>query len=194
MVSCINTPHNVAVVSDSMGYYDQSIIKSEITGSSSFTISHYSSTPGTTTWTNQNLVNQIKSPNNDVVVVTFGLNETRYIRGDADALPHKTLTQVLTDWKRINDMAKTYKKCLVWTTTQTEWPLNTQPTLGIISSLNKWIRANAKPAEWQPTVDYNVKYQGASWVKPEDGFHLRAGSWGPHAFGKKIQEAIANLC
>ncbi len=187
---CTPTYNKIAVVADSMGYYDQSVIISQIESNGDDVV-YYSSTPGSTTWSNANLVTQIQSPNNTVIVVTFGLNETRYIRGDADAIPHKTLTQVLNDWTRIKNLANQYNKCLVWTTTQTAYPLNTSPTVNIISSLNNWIRNNVLEAAWEPTVNYNVQYQNSSWFSP-DGFHLKSNSWGPNAFGIKIREAVEN--
>lgn len=190
--SCVPVPRKVAVVSDSMGYYDQSVIIAQIEANGDDVV-HFSSIPGTTTWNNANLITQIKSPNNTVIVVTFGLNETRYIRGDVDAVPSKTLTQVLSSWTYVKNLAQQYNKCLVWTTTQTAYPLNTSPTVNIISSLNNWIRNNVLEAAWEPTVNYNVQYQNSSWLRP-DGFHLLSNSWGPNAFGIKIREAINSGC
>ncbi len=188
VTGCVPTPRKIAVVADSMGYYDQSVIISQIESNGDDVV-YYSSTPGSTTWSNSNLITQIQSPNNTVIVVTFGLNETRYIRGDADAIPHKTLTEVLNSWTYIKNLANQYNKCLVWTTTQTAYPLNTSPTINIINSLNSWIRNNAIEAAWEPTVNYNVQYQNGSWLSP-DGFHLKSGSWGPNAYGIKIREAV----
>lgn len=188
LTSCVPAPRRISVVADSMGYYNQSAIIGQIEASGDEVV-YFSSAPGTTTWTNQNLISQIKSTNNNVIVVTFGLNETRYIRGDADATPHKTLTQVLSSWSYINNLAKEYNKCLVWTSTQTQWPLNTSPTIDIIRSLNSWIRNNVVEAAWQPVIDYNILHQGGTWVGP-DGFHLDGNSWGPSAYGIKIKDGV----
>ena len=190
--ACVPAPSRVSIVADSMGYYNSTDIINQVEDDGDDVV-YYSSTPGSTTWSNSNLITQIQSPNNTVIVVTFGLNETRYIRGDADAIPHKTLTEVLNSWTYIKNLANQYNKCLVWTTTQTAWPLNTSPTVNIINSLNSWIRNNAIEAAWEPTVNYNVQYQNGSWLSP-DGFHLKSGSWGPNAFGIKIREAINSGC
>ncbi len=189
--ACVPAPSRVSIVADSMGYYNSTDIINQVEDDGDSVV-HYSSVTGTTTWNNPNLVNQIKSTNNDVVVVTFGLNETRYIRGDPDATPHKTLSQVLASWNSIKSLADQYDKCLVWVSTQTEQPLHTVPTVNIINSLNSWIRSNVVESVWEPTVNYNIKYQNATWVK-DDGFHLEANSWGPSAYGVKIREAV-NSC
>ena len=76
---------------------------------------------------------------------------------------------------------------------QTATPLDTWPTSYYIGQLNTWTASNAIVAQWRDPVDYNVNYQAGSWVKPEDGFHLRAGSWGPHAYGEVIRNAL-DLC
>lgn len=188
MFAC--TPRQVAVVADSMGFYDRAVIEAEIENSGEHVVKRFHSVPGATTWTHPNLTAELFASDVDTIVVTFGLNEVRYLRGDPDAQPQYTMSQVLASWNTVKTQAAQQNKCLVWANTQTATPLNTAPTVNYITSLNNWTAANTRVAQWRDPVNYNVQYQAGSWVKPEDGFHLRAGSWGPHAYGIAINEAV----
>ena len=188
MIAC--TPRQVAVVADSMGFYDRGVIEAEIENSGEHVVKRFHSVPGATTWTHPNLTAELFASDVDTIVVTFGLNEVRYLRGDPDAQPQYTMSQVLASWNTVKTQAAQQNKCLVWANTQTATPLNTAPTVDYITSLNNWTAANTRVAQWRDPVNYNVQYQAGSWVKPEDGFHLRAGSWGPHAYGIAINEAV----
>ncbi len=191
---CLPQYQKISFVSDSMGYYDQAVIKAEIEADGGDVVS-YLATPYTTVWNNPNLVAQIKSPNNNIVVVTFGINEASALGWDGDRPASKTIQQVAAEWQAKKDLATQYGKCLVWVTTQNASPLNHSPLLERLQALNWWIRLNTVPAEWQPTVDYNINNHGATWVNQADGgFHPKAGTWGPHAYGIKIREAINSGC
>ena len=183
------TPRQVAFVADSMGYVDKAVIEAEIE-SGDHNVVRYHTVPGATTWSHPNLTPELFASDVNAIVVTFGLNETRYLRGDADAKPQRTLAQVLASWNTVKTQAAQNGKCLVWVNTQTAPPLHTAPTVNYITALNSWTAANTRVAQWRDPVNYNVQYQAGSWVKPEDGFHLRAGSWGPHAYGIAINEAV----
>ena len=183
-------PRQIAFVADSMGYYDQNVIRSGIEQNGDHVV-RYHAVPGATTWSHPNLTAELFASDVDTIVVTFGLNEVRYLRGDADAQPQRTMSQVLASWNTVKTQAAQQGKCLVWVNTQTAWPLNTQPTVGYITQLNSWTAANTHVAQWRDPVNYNVTAQGGSWLKPEDGFHLRAGSWGPHAYAEVIRNAVA---
>jgi hypothetical protein len=186
------TPRQVAFVADSMGYYDKAVIEAEIE-SGDHNVVRYHTVPGATTWSHPDLTAELFAPDVDTIVVTFGLNETRYLRGDADAQPQRTLAQVLASWNTVKTQAAQNGKCLVWVNTQTATPLNTYPTSYYIGRLNTWTANNTIVAQWRDPVNYNVTNQAGSWVKPEDGFHLRSGSWGPHAYGEVIRNAL-DLC
>lgn len=188
MLAC--TPRQVAVVADSMGFYDRGVIEAEIENSGEHVVKRFHSVPGATTWSHPNLTPELFASDVNTIVVTFGLNETRYLRGDADAQPQRTLAQVLASWQTVKTQAAQNGKCLVWVNTQTATPLNTYPTSYYIGQLNTWAANNVIVAQWRDPVNYNVNYQAGSWVKPEDGFHLRAGSWGPHAYGEVIRNAL----
>ena len=183
------TPKQVAFVADSMGFYDQTVIEAEIEAGD-HNVVRYHTVPGATTWSHPNLTAELFASDVDTIVVTFGLNEVRYLRGDADAQPQRTLAQVLASWNTVKTQAAQQGKCLVWVNTQTAPPLHTAPIVNYITALNSWTAANTRVAQWRDPVNYNVQYQAGSWVKPEDGFHLRAGSWGPHAYGIAINEAV----
>ena len=191
MIAC--TPRQVAVVADSMGFYDRGVIEAEIENSGEHVVKRFHSVPGATTWSHPNLTPELFASDVNTIVVTFGLNETRYLRGDPDAQPQYTLPQVLASWNTVKTQAAQNGKCLVWVNMQTATPLDTWPTSYYIGQLNTWTASNAIVAQWRDPVDYNVNYQAGSWVKPEDGFHLRAGSWGPHAYGIVIRNAL-DLC
>lgn len=188
MFAC--TPRQVAVVADSMGFYDRGVIEAEIENSGEHVVKRFHSVPGATTWSHPNLTPELFASDVNTIVVTFGLNETRYLRGDPDAQPQYTLPQVLASLNTVRTQAAQQGKCLVWVNTQTAPPLHTAPTVNYITALNSWTAANTRVAQWRDPVNYNVQYQAGSWVKPEDGFHLRAGSWGPHAYGIAINEAV----
>ena len=188
MFAC--TPRQVAVVADSMGFYDRAVIEAEIENSGEHVVKRFHSVPGATTWTHPNLTAELFASDVDTIVVTFGLNEVRYLRGDPDAQPQYTMSQVLASWNTVKTQAAQQNKCLVWVNTQTAPPLHTAPTVNYITALNSWTAAKTRVAQWRDPVNYNVQYQAGSWVKPEDGFHLRAGSWGPHAYGIAINEAV----
>lgn len=179
----------IAFVADSMGFYDQAVIESEME-SAGDTVVRYHTDPGTTTWSNPHIAPELFASDVDTIVVTFGLNEVRYLRGDADAQPQRTLAQVLASWNTVKTQATQQGKCLVWVNTQTASPLNTYPTSYYIGQLNTWSEANTYVAQWRDPVNQNIWYQDATWVKPEDGFHLRAGSWGPAAYGIVAREAV----
>lgn len=179
----------IAFVADSMGFYDQDVIQSEVEAAGD-TVVRYHTTPGTTTWNNPHLTPELFAPDVDTIVVTFGLNEVRYLRGDADAQPQYTLPQVLASWNTVKTQASQQGKCLVWVNTQTASPLNTYPTSYYIGQLNTWTAANTHVAQWRDPVNQNIWYQNATWVRDVDGFHLEAGSWGPHAYGTVIREAV----
>ena len=183
------TPRQVAFVADSMGYVDKAVIEAEIE-SGDVNVVRYHSVPGATTWSHPDLTAELFAADVDTVVLTFGLNETRYLRGDADAQPQRTLAQVLASWNTVKTQAAQNGKCLVWVNTQTASPLNTWPTSYYIGQLNTWTANNVIVAQWRDPVNYNVTHQAGSWVKPEDGFHLRANSWGPHAYGVVIEKAL----
>lgn len=191
MIAC--TPRQVAVVADSMGFYDRGVIEAEIENSGEHVVKRFHSVPGATTWSHPNLTPELFASDVDTIVVTFGLNETRYLRGDADAQPQRTLAQVLASWNTVKTQAAQNGKRLVWVNTQTATPLNTFPTSYYIGQLNTWTANNTIVAQWRDPVNYNVTNQAGSWLKPEDGFHLRAGSWGPHAYGEVIRNAL-DLC
>ncbi len=191
MIAC--TPRQVAVVADSMGFYDRGVIEAEIENSGEHVVKRFHSVPGATTWSHPNLTPELFASDVDTIVVTFGLNETRYLRGDADAQPQRTLAQVLASWNTVKTQAAQNGKRLVWVNTQTAPPLNTYPTSYYIGQLNTWTANNTIVAQWRDPVNYNVTNQAGSWLKPEDGFHLRAGSWGPHAYGEVIRNAL-DLC
>ena len=191
MIAC--TPRQVAVVADSMGFYDRGVIEAEIENSGEHVVKRFHSVPGATTWSHPNLTPELFASDVDTIVVTFGLNETRYLRGDPDAQPQYTLPQVLASLNTVRTQAAQQGKCLVWVNTQTATPLNTYPTSYYIGQLNTWTANNTIVAQWRDPVNYNVTNQAGSWLKPEDGFHLRAGSWGPHAYGEVIRNAL-DLC
>ena len=182
----------IAVVGDSMVFYDPDVIEAEVE-SAGDTVVRYHTNPGTTTWDNPHLTPELFAPDINTIVVTFGLNEVRYLRGDPDAQPQYTLPQVLGSWNTVKTQAAQNGKCLVWVNTQTASPLNTYPTSYYIGQLNTWTANNTIVAQWRDPVNYNVTNQAGSWLKPEDGFHLRAGSWGPHAYGEVIRNAL-DLC
>jgi hypothetical protein len=175
-----------------MGYVDKAVIEAEIE-SGDHNVVRYHTVPGATTWSHPDLTAELFASDVDTIVVTFGLNETRYLRGDPDAQPQYTLPQVLASWNTVRTQAAQQGKCLVWVNTQTAPPLHTAPIVNYITALNSWTAANTRVAQWRDPVNYNVQYQAGSWVKPEDGFHLRAGSWGPHAYGEVIRNAL-DLC
>ncbi len=187
------TPRQIAVVADSMGFVDSAVIESYIENSGEHNVKRFHSVPGSTTWSHPNLTAELFASDVNAIVVTFGLNETRYLRGDADAQPQRTLAQVLASWNTVKTQAAQNGKCLVWVNTQTATPLNTYPTSYYIGQLNTWTANNTIVAQWRDPANYNVTNQAGSWVKPEDGFHLRAGSWGPHAYGEVIRNAL-DLC
>lgn len=181
-------PRQIAFVADSMGYYDQNVIRSGIEQNGDHVV-RYHAVPGATTWSHPNLTAELFASDVDTIVVTFGLNEVRYLRGDADAQPQRTMPQVLASWNTVKTQAAQQGKCLVWVNTQTAWPLNTQPTVGYITQLNSWTAANTHVAQWRDPVNNNIWNNGGTWVSP-DGFHPQTGSYGPHAWGSAIRDAV----
>jgi hypothetical protein len=98
------TPRQVAFVADSMGYVDKAVIEAEIEAND-HNVVRYHTVPGATTWSHPDLTAELFASDVDTIVVTFGLNETRYLRGDADAQPQRTLAQVLASWNTVKTQA-----------------------------------------------------------------------------------------
>lgn len=184
------TPRQIAVVADSMGFVDSAVIESYIENGGEHNVKRFHAVPGSTTWSHPNLTAELFASDVDTIVLTSGLNEVRYLRGDADAQPQRTLAQVLASWNTVKQQAAANGKCLVWVNMQTARPLHTWPTSYYISELNKWSAANTKVANWRDPVNDNIVNNGGSWVKPEDGFHLRAGTWAAPAYGTVINNAL----
>lgn len=183
---CDPVPKHVAVVADSMGFYDPAVIESEIEASG-HTVVRYHTVPGATTWTHPDLTPELFAPDIDAIVVTFALNETRHARGDfGTPMP---MSAILGSWNTVKTQAAQQGKCLVWVNTPTAWPLNSADTAPIIAQLNSWTAANTRVAQWRDPVNSNIWYGGGTWVK-DDGFHLQAGSAGPHNYGRVIREAL----
>lgn len=179
----------IAFVSDSMGFYDPAVIESQLEADGD-TVVRYHTSPGTTAWNNPYLSAELFASDVDTIVVTFGLNEVRYLRGDWNAQPQYTLPQVYSSWNTVKQQAAANGKCLVWVNMQTAAPLNPGVTGYYIQQLNAWSAANVRVANWRDPVNNNIWFQGATWVKQDDGFHLRQGSWGPAAYGIVAREAV----
>jgi len=189
IAGCAPAPR-VGVVADSMGSIDPPSVIAQIEAGGN-TVTRYYAEPGTTTWTHSQITSVLFDPAIDVIVVTFGLNEVRAIRGDPDITP-QTMPVVLASWQTVADQAAANGKCLVWANMQTAAPLNTEPTVGIIASLNEWTAGHALVANWRDPVNANVWYYGGSWLQP-DGFHPQAGTGGPSEYGTVIADAI-DMC
>ena len=187
IAGCAPAPRQIAVVADSMGTIDPTVVQQEIQADGDHIV-RYHAVPGATTWTHPDITSELWASDVDTIVVDFGLNEVRYLRGDSP-LTQMTLSQVLASWNTVKNQAAQNGKCLVWVNTQTATPLHTYPTSYYIGQLNTWIANNTHAANWRDPVNNNIWNNGGTWVSP-DGFHPQTGSYGPHAWGSAIRDAV----
>lgn len=197
--SSATRPRKVLIIGDSLLFYDKGIIASEVEKGGAWDVVAVNSNLGSTTYRHPDLPEALATTKYDAVVLSFGYNEISDIRGDIrQPIP---VAPVQQSWRDVVRLART--NCLGWMTLQYQgWQFFGEVYNSVLLTNIRWMNSfirntggKVKPVEWGPVADYNITHNwpnGDLWVK-SDGFHLRAGSWGPHALGIKIRETL-NRC